>query len=77
MDYSLFCSVLRNLLHLNVYAGELDEAYLRGFEEKYCYHAALQPLFRAETMRPLLGEIEGVGETRCLLSAAGAVVRRS
>ena len=58
MDYSLFCSVLRNLLHLNVHAGPLDEAYLRGFEDKYCYHAALQPLFRAEALGPLIGQIE-------------------
>ena len=57
MDYPLFCSVLRNLLHLNVHAGPLDNAYLRSFEDKYCYHAALQPLFRAETLGPLIGTI--------------------
>lgn len=58
MDYSLFCSVLRNLLHLNVHSGPLDETYLRSFEEKYCYHPALQPLFQAETLGPLIGKIE-------------------
>ena len=58
MDYALFCSVLRNLLHVNVHAGDLDEAYLSTFEDKYCYHPVLQPMFRAETMRPLLDRIE-------------------
>ena len=58
MDYALFCSVLRNLLHVNVHAGALDEEYLRAFEDKYCYHPVLQPMFRVETMRPLLDMIE-------------------
>ena len=58
MDYELFCSVLRNLLHVNVHAGALDEAYLRTFEDKYCYHPVLQPMFRVETLLPLLDRIE-------------------
>ena len=58
MEKELFCAVLRNLLHLNVHAGALDEDYLKAFEEKYCYHPSLQPMFRAELIRPLLGEIE-------------------
>ncbi len=58
MDYELFCSVLRNLLHVNVHAGALDEAYLRTFEDKYCYHSVLQPMFRVETLLPLLDRIE-------------------
>lgn len=58
MDHELFCSVLRNLLHVNVHAGDLDESYLRMLEEKYCYHPALQPMFQAEVLQPLLKKIE-------------------
>lgn len=58
MDHELFSAVLRNLLHVNVYAGVLDEQYLHMMEEKYCYHPALQPLFQADVLRPLLQKIE-------------------
>ena len=58
MELSLFSAVLKNLLHLNVRVSALDEDYLKAFEEKYCYHPALQPMFRAELIRPLLGQIE-------------------
>ncbi len=58
MDYALFCSVLKNLLHVNVDTDVLNDAYLIQFEEKYCYHPALQPMFRAEVMKPLFKEIE-------------------
>ena len=58
METELFCSVLRNLLHLNVYAGTVDEAYLRAFEERYCYHPALQPMFQADVLQPMQEKIE-------------------
>ena len=58
MDYALFCSVLKNLLHVNVDTDVLNDAYLIQFEEKYCYHPALQPMFRAEVMKPLFRQIE-------------------
>ena len=58
MDHKLFCAVLKNLLHVNIHAGELDEDFLRLLEEKYCFHPALQPLFKAEVLQPLLQKIE-------------------
>ena len=58
MDYALFCSVLKNLLHVNVDTDVLNDAYLIQYEEKYCYHPALQPMFRAEVMKPLFHQIE-------------------
>lgn len=58
MDQELFCSVLKNLLHINVRVGTVDDSYLKTFEEKFCYHPALQPMFRAQTIRPLLEKIE-------------------
>lgn len=58
MDLPLFTSLLQNLLHINVLheAGESD-IYAR-FEEKYCYHAALQPAFTAATLRRLGGDAQ-------------------
>ena len=58
MDHKLFCAVLKNLLHVNIHAGDLDENFLRLLEEKYCFHPALQPLFKAEVLQPLLQKIE-------------------
>lgn len=58
MDYTLFCSVLRSLLHINIDTVTLEENYLKQFEEKYCYHPALQPIFQAEEMRRLISNIE-------------------
>ena len=33
MDQELFSSVLRNLLHINVRVGTMDDSYLKTFEE--------------------------------------------
>ena len=58
MEKELFCSVIQNLLHINVHAGALDDDYLRLFEEKYCYHPSLQPMFQAKVIKPMVSEIE-------------------
>lgn len=58
MDKMLFAAVLRNLLHINVSVDALDDKALRAFEDKYCYHPALQPMFRSETMKRLSEQIE-------------------
>lgn len=58
MDLQLFSSLLRNLLHINVLFGDAESDIFAQFQEKYCYHAALQPAFTAETLRRLAGEAQ-------------------
>lgn len=50
MDISLFSSLLRNLLHVQVHHTDGDEADFLRFQEKYCYHENIQPAFTAETL---------------------------
>ncbi|MBO4887048.1 MAG: helix-turn-helix transcriptional regulator [Firmicutes bacterium] len=56
MDRELFCSVLKNLLHVNV--CDADRSFLQMTEEKYCYHQALQPMFQADVMQSLVQGIK-------------------
>lgn len=58
MDLSLFRAVLGNLLHINVQAGAPDEDYLAGFEEKYCCHRSLQPMFCAGSLGQMIEKLE-------------------
>lgn len=59
MDKHLFAAVLRNLLHISVSIDALDEASLYAFEERYCFHPDLQPMFRAEIMLTFAKQIDG------------------
>ena len=45
MDISLFSTLIRNLLQVNVLCSDNDENALRFFEKKYCFHQSLQPMF--------------------------------
>lgn len=54
MDLSLFSALIRNLLQVNVLCTEQDENALRFFEEKYCFHKALQPMFTAQALAYLM-----------------------
>ena len=56
MDLSLFSSVIRNLIHTNVTVA--SEETLSSFQFKFCYDENLQPIFRAETMKRLLSDME-------------------
>lgn len=54
MDMTLFSALVRNLLQVNVLCMENDENALRFFEEKYCFHEALQPMFTAQALMYLM-----------------------
>lgn len=54
MDMTLFSALIRNLLQVNVLCTGKDEDALRFFEEKYCFHEALQPMFTAPALAYLM-----------------------
>lgn len=58
MDLSLFSSLLRNLLHTNVMYTCQNQQALPGFEEKYCFHPSLQPMFTAQALTFLMESMQ-------------------
>lgn len=58
MNLSLFSSLLRNLLHANVMYTCQDQQALPDFEEKYCFHPSLQPLFTAQALTFLMESMQ-------------------
>lgn len=54
MDLSLFSTLLRNLLHANVIYIGTNQKDLLHFEEKYCFHPSLQPLYTADGLAYLM-----------------------
>lgn len=54
MNLSLFSTLLRNLLHANILHLKDDRNELLRFEEKYCLHPSLQPMYTAEALSYLL-----------------------
>ena len=54
MASSLLATLLQNLLHINVLTIEKEANALAGFEAKYCYNGALQPVFTAEILSELI-----------------------
>lgn len=58
MDVFLFAALLQNLLHIQVLNLSREKDALLHFQEKYCYHSALQPAFKAETLSRLTSEAQ-------------------
>lgn len=54
MNLSLFSTLLRNLLHANIIHIQNDRNELLRFEEKYCFHPSLQPMYTAEALSYLM-----------------------
>ena len=54
MNVPIFASLIRNLLKANVLCIEEDKGYLRLFEENFCFHEALQPMFTANALSYLM-----------------------
>ena len=54
MNISIFVSLIRNLLKANVLCIEEDKGNLRLFEEKFCFHESLQPMFTANALSYLM-----------------------
>lgn len=50
MDITLFSNLLRNLFHANVMYISPDRENLRLFEEKYCFHSSLQPMYTEQAL---------------------------
>ncbi|MBR4394521.1 MAG: helix-turn-helix transcriptional regulator [Oscillospiraceae bacterium] len=58
MDNNLFISAIHNLLHISVLSDAQDEENIRNFAERFCFNAQFQPLFQAENLCRLIGEME-------------------
>lgn len=58
MDTALFKMLLRNLLQVNVFCMETEKHALRLFEEKYCFHEELQPMFTARALAYLIDSMQ-------------------
>lgn len=58
MDFALFSSLLKNLLHVQVLCTDGKAQDFQSFCDKYCYNVALQPAFTAETLSRLTGEAQ-------------------
>ncbi|MBQ9611144.1 MAG: helix-turn-helix transcriptional regulator [Lachnospiraceae bacterium] len=58
MDTALFCTLLRNLLHLNVTLLSDPEADLAAYEEKYCYDPRLQAVHTKDGLLPVVRAME-------------------
>lgn len=58
MDRMLFSTLLRNLLHVDVIPDGQEDGVLDGFEKRYCYNPALQPMFCAETLTRFTEDME-------------------
>ena len=58
MDMTLFSTLLRNLLHVQVHYDTREEELLGSFAEKYCYNPALQPLFTLQALKELTAQAE-------------------
>lgn len=54
MNLSLFSTLLRNLLHANIMWIGDDRNDLLHFEEKFCFHPSLQPMYTAEALSYLM-----------------------
>lgn len=58
MNLSLFSTLIRNLLQVNVLCTDNDQDALRFFEEKYCFHEALQPMFTVQALTYLMDSMQ-------------------
>lgn len=58
MDLTLFSALLRNLLHANVMHVGQDQKDLQSFEEKYCFHPSLQPMYTAQALSYLMESMQ-------------------
>lgn len=58
MDTALFSMLLNNLLQVNVLCTETEKHALRIFEEKYCFHEELQPMFTAQGLAYLMDSMQ-------------------
>lgn len=50
MDTDLFVTLIQNLLHTNAICFDRKTADASEFENRYCYNAALQPMFTAKVL---------------------------
>lgn len=61
MDFELFSALFQNLLHVNVLYDRTDHLedsdIFQKFEEKYCYHPALQPAFQASELKKITADL--------------------
>lgn len=58
MDFTLFASILNNLLHVNVLIVSADKKELEQFQDKYCYDPGLQPCFQSHALNKMIGDME-------------------
>lgn len=58
MDTALFLKLLRNLLQVNVLCAETEKQALQLFEENYCFHEELQPMFTAQALTYLMDSMQ-------------------
>lgn len=58
MDITFFSTLLQNLLQTDVFYLDADGKGLETFEEKYCYHHDLQPMFTVQTLLPLIDSMQ-------------------
>lgn len=58
MDLDLLSRLFQNLLHMDVRYFQQAGQELAGFEQKYCYHPALQHVFTAAFLEQAVAEME-------------------
>lgn len=58
MNPSIFSTLIRNLLQVNVLYTEKDENVLRFFEEQFCFHKDLQPMFTVDALAYLMDSMQ-------------------
>ncbi len=58
MDFKLFTLLINNLLSVNTVMVENPHAQLTEFENKFCFHNALQPMFTAQALGFLLESMQ-------------------
>lgn len=50
MDHELFARLIRNLLNINIFSTPEEMNGLQMFEQKFCFHESLQPMFTAKAL---------------------------
>lgn len=59
MDLTLFTGLIRNLFQVSAfYTDQKEEKTLRAFEERYCFHEKLQPMFTAHALSYLMDSMQ-------------------
>ena len=58
MDFQLFTTLITNLLSVNTVMVENPRIQLAAFENNFCFHNALQPMFTVQALSFLLESMQ-------------------